>query len=153
MFAHFYSASILQPAEGTARTSVHVVCCLGSLKILEPSRISQPVPVGCSPFHSSLPFFFFYPFLTPSFHFSCLSSQTASVLSISAFVRQLLTAHLSPSSLAGCWTSLPSASPLPLSQVPQGWFFFLCGASKRGTKGEKTFYSICLSDVRRKESV
>lgn len=40
VFTHFYSASILQPAEGTARTSVYVVCCLGSLKLLEPSRIS-----------------------------------------------------------------------------------------------------------------
>lgn len=137
MFTHFYSASILQPAEGTAKTSVHVVCCLGSLKLLEPSRISQPVPVGCSPFHSSLHFFFTFSNSLFSF-FSCLSSQTASVWSVSAFVQQLLTAHLSLSSLAGCWTSLPSASLLPLSKVPLGWgFFFFVGLPKGAQRGRK----------------
>lgn len=54
--SHTSTASILQPAEQT-RTSVHVVCCLGSLKLLEPSRISPAVPVGCSPFLSSLEYF------------------------------------------------------------------------------------------------
>lgn len=148
VFAHFYSASILQPAEGTARTSVHVVCCLGSLKLLEPSRISQPVPVGCSPFHSSLPFFFL-PLSSSLFSFfSCLSPQTASVLSGSSW--PLIS--LRPTLLAAELLYLQPALCLCLKYL-WGDFFFLCGASKRGTEGEKTFYSTCLSDVRRKESV
>lgn len=90
------------------------------------------------PFILLFTFCFFYSFLAPSFNcFPGLSSQTDSVLSVSALVQQLLNAHLSLSSLAGCWTFLPSASPLPLSQVPLGWgfFFFSLWGFQKGHKG------------------
>lgn len=83
--------------------------------------------------------FFFLPLSNCLFFLSCLSSQTASVLSISAFVQQLLTARLSLSSLAGCWTSLPSASPLPLSQVPLWWGVFSLWGFQKGHKGGENF--------------
>lgn len=107
---------------------------------------------------AALPFFLLLNiFVPPSncpFLFLCLLllSGCLSIESICVWAAALLP----PSTLAGCWTSLPSVRPLPLSKYLFGGGFFslflLCGASKRGTKGEKTFCSTCWSDVWRKES-
>lgn len=139
MFTHFYSASILQPAEGTARTSVHVVCCLGSLKLLEPSRISQPAPVGCSPFHSSLHFYFFtlsnslFSFFSLPLFSNCFSIERICICA-AAPDRSSLSVLL-------CWLlnvstfSQPSPSVSNTSRVS---FFSLWGFQK-GHKGGENF--------------
>lgn len=83
------------------------------------------ISVGASwlfppPFFSSI---FLYPFLTPPFRFvPCLSSHAASVLGVAAALDRP-----SPSTLAGCWTSLPpSALSLRLKYLFGGGFFCFC---------------------------
>lgn len=134
LLTHFYSASILQPAEQTARTSVHVVCCLGSRRRLEPSRVSRAEPVGPSP---SFLLNIFVPLSNSPFLFLSLPLLSCCLSICSRSQR------VSPSTLTGCWTSLPSAGPLPPSQVPlwgRFFFFFLAlWGFQKGHKGRANF--------------
>lgn len=147
-------------AEGAERTSVRVVWCLGSLGLLEPSRKTQTMPVGCTPFLSSR-FFFSPSFSLPLFFFSFLLSlkytQTAPALTISlcsCCTSQSLIC-LPPSShtaVSRNSVSVPLRCSFAPSGVPLGRANFFLRGLPKGARGErKVFCSTCLSDVVREQ--
>lgn len=96
-------------AESAQRTLARVVWCLGSLRLLEPSRITQTMPVGCTPFLSFFSSPFFYLFLTPPSLFPAFSLKhphRASVFTICV--------HFSCALWSLIFLCPPSLSPAPL---------------------------------------
>lgn len=112
LLLQFVHIAVAQRAE---RTLVRVVWCLGSLRLLEPSRITQTMPVGCTPFLSSLhfflplsnsPFFFFLLSLSSTLKllqyllYLCISAAPHDLSSFSVLPYCLLLLSLSASSLS-----------------------------------------------------
>lgn len=144
-------------AEGAERTSVRVVWCLGSLGLLEPSRKTQTMPVGRTPFLSSR--FFFHPlshsppffFLLPALsqvHSNCSSSDHISVFLLHLTISHLPRAPPSPATLS----LFPLRCSFAPSGVPLGRANFFLRGLPKGARGErKVFCSTCLSDVVREQ--
>lgn len=124
------------------RTLVRVVWNLGSLRLLELRRITPNMPVGCTPFLSSLHFFHF---LTPPFAFSCFPSQAHfNCFSNSAAPHDISSFSVLPFFLP--YLSLSVSSPVSLRLRYLSVKIILWGFLK-GHRGEETFCSTCLSDV------
>lgn len=126
--------------ERAERTLVRVVWSLGSLRLLELSWITQTMPVGCTPFLSSL--HSFLPLSNcPLFSFSCFFSQAHSncfsVYHITAFLLHLMISHLFQPSLAFSCTSVCLSRSLALSEVPLGRADF--AGLPKGAQGRGNF--------------
>lgn len=142
-----------------AEKDLRVVRCLGSLRLLEPSRKTPTMPVGCTPF----PFFlFFYP-LSHS-PFLLLSSLSLSLpLSLSSALKLpglwpylcVVTAtHILSSLLALSCNSDVLPLFLKCLSVELIFFFFsIAGLHKRGARGEESFLAAhaCQMWCRRKK--
>lgn len=117
--------------ERAERTLVRVVWSLGSLRLLELSRITQTMPVGCTPFLSSVHFFFstsFWLFFFLSHFLSQTHSNCFSVYHISVFLLHLMiTFSVLPLYLLYLYPSV--CCPLSRSVWSTSQSSWFCGAS------------------------